>query len=109
MKKLLITAALVATVSLAACTSNEAKAGSYASVVSAAKAAHADAASSGFTWQQRDMKLSYVDHYLALAEEAKAKGDDAAAMDFAQQALKTANAEVAQRDAGKTLKAGWEK
>ena len=111
MKKLLITAALVATVSLTACTGNGTKvnSSSYADVVSAAKAAHADASKSGYIWKQKKMKMSYVDTYLAKAEAAKAKGDDAGALKAANQALKTANAEVAQREAANGLKGGWEK
>ena len=109
MKKLLITAALVATVSLSACAGNEAKPDSYADIVAAATAAHADAAKSGYAWKQKKMKLSYVEDYLAKAEEAKAKGDEAGAMKNAKEALKTANAEVAQRDSAKGLKGAWEK
>ncbi len=111
MKKLLMTAALVATVSLTGCTGNEAKAdsNSYADVVAAAKATHADAAKSGYIWQQKKMKMSYVDTYLAKAEEAKAKGDDEGALKAANKALKTAKAEVAQRDSADGLKAGWVK
>lgn len=109
MKKLLMTAALVATVSLAGCAGNGAKADSYADIVAAATATHADAAKSGYTWKQKKMKMGYVDTYLAKAEEAKAKGDDEGALKAAKQALKTANAEVAQRDAADGLKGGWEK
>jgi hypothetical protein len=109
MKNILITAALVATVTLTACTGNEAKTDSYAGIVAAAQTAHAEAAKSGFVWKQKKMKMGYVDTYLAKAEEAKAKGDEAAAMENAKQALKTANAEILQRDAGKDLKAGWVK
>ncbi len=109
MKKLLMTAALVATVSLTGCAGNGAKDESYASIVAAATATHADAAKSGYTWQQKKMKMSYVDTYLAKAEEAKAKGDDEGALKAANQALKTAKAEVAQREAANGLKAGWEK
>lgn len=109
MKKLLMTAALVATVSLTGCAGNGAKDDSYASIVAAATAIHADAAKSGYTWQQKKMKMSYVDTYLAKAEEAKAKGDDEGALKAAKQALKTAQAEVAQREAANGLKAEWEK
>ncbi len=111
MKNLLITAALVATVSLTACAGNDTKVNlnSYADVVAAAKAAHADAAKSGYVWQQKKMKMSYVDTYLAKAEEAKAKGDDAGALKAANEALKTANAEIAQRESANGLKGGWEK
>ncbi len=109
MKKFLMTAALVATVSLTACTGNETKTNAYADIVAAATANHAEAAKSGYTWKQKKMKKGYVDHYLAKAEAAKAKGDEAGAMKNAQAALKTAKAEVAQRDAANGLKAGWEK
>lgn len=109
MKKLLMTAALVATVSLTGCATNGAKSDSYADVVAAAKATHADAKKSGYVWQQKKMKMSYVEDYLAKAEEAKAKGDDKGALKAANMALKTAKAEVAQRDSANGLKAGWEK
>lgn len=109
MKKLLMTAALVATVSLAGCTGNGTKDDSYAGIVAAAKATHAEAAKSGYVWKQKKMKLGYVETYLAQAEEAKAKGDDEAALKAAQAALKTAKAEVAQRDSAEGLKGGWEK
>ena len=109
MKNLLISAALMATVTLSGCAGSEAKTDSYAGIVAAANTAHADAKTSGFVWKQKKMKLSYVEDYLAKAEAAKAKGDEAGAMANAKAALKTANAEVAQRDSAKGLKAGWEK
>ncbi len=109
MKKLLMTAALVATVSLTGCAGSGAKDDSYAGIVAAATATHADAAQSGYTWKQKKMKMGYVDTYLAKAEEAKAKGDDEGALKAANQVLSTAKSEVAQREAANGLKAGWEK
>lgn len=109
MKKLLISTALVTSFTLTGCIANDTKPTSYADIVAQAKATHADAANSGYVWKQKKMKTSYVEHYLTLAEEAKAKGDDAAALQAAKEALKTAKAEVAQRDGAENLKATWEK
>ena len=109
MKKLLISAAILATATLTGCNSNQAKPTAYSDIVSQAQAMHADAAKSGYSWKQKKMKKSYVDHYLALAADAKTKGDDAGALKAANAAYKTAIAEVGQRDDANDLKAGWEK
>lgn len=110
MKKLFIGTAIVAALSMGGCASNEAAApSSYADYVSAAKAAHAKAAAAGNVWKQKKMKKGYVDHYLAKAEEAKKKGDDAGAMKYAKEAYKSANAEVAQTASWEGQKAAWEK
>jgi len=109
MKKLLISTALVASFALTGCIANDTKPTSYADIVAQAKATHADAAKSGYVWKQKKMKTGYVEHYLALAEEAKAKGDEAGALQAAKEALKTANAEIAQRDGANNLKTVWEK
>ncbi|MBF6057138.1 MULTISPECIES: hypothetical protein [Thiomicrorhabdus] len=107
MKKLLIGATLIASAVFAGTAS--ASAMSYDETVAQAKAVHADASKDGFIWQQKKMKMPYVNDYLAKADEAHKKGDSAAAMKFAQEALKTAKAEVYQRDHNANLKAGWEK
>lgn len=109
MKKLLISAAILATATLTGCAGNQSKPTTYAEIVEQAKTVHADAAKSGYVWQQKKMKKPYVDHYLAVAADAKAKGDNEAALKAANAALNTANAEVAQRDDAEGLKAGWEK
>lgn len=109
MRKLFIGTAMVAALSMTACASNTANPTSYADYVDAAKAAHAQAAANGNVWKQKKMKKGYVDHYLAKAEEAKKKGDDAGAMKYAKEAYKSANAEMAQVNSWKTLKAAWEK
>ncbi|GKT11047.1 MAG: hypothetical protein ISEC1_P0010 [Thiomicrorhabdus sp.] len=109
MKKLLISAVIIAAATLTGCNANQAKPTSYADIVAQAKTIHADAANSGYSWKQKKMKKSYVDYYLALAADAKASGDSAGALKAANAALNTANAEVAQRDDAKSLKAGWEK
>lgn len=110
MKKLFIGTALIAALGMGGCTSNETTAASsYSDYISGAKSAHAKAKSLGDVWKQKKMKKSYVDTYLAKAEEAKKKGDDAAALKYAKQAYKTANAEVAQTESWKGQKAGWEK
>ncbi len=109
MKKSLISATIVATIALSGCNTNKAKPTSYADIVSQAKSLHANAAETGYVWKQKKMKTSYVEHYLAQAEEAKSKGDQAGALKAAQEALKIARAEIAQREDAVGLKATWEK
>ncbi|WEJ63282.1 hypothetical protein [Thiomicrorhabdus lithotrophica] len=109
MKKLIIGTAIVAALSMGGCTSNEAKPTSYADYVASATAAHAKAKAVNNVWKQKKMKKSYVETYLAKADEAKKKGDEAAALKYAKEAYKSANAEVAQMEAWKGQKAGWEK
>lgn len=109
MKKLIIGTAIVAALSMGGCTSNEAMPTSYANYVASATAAHAKAKAVNNVWKQKKMKKSYVDTYLAKADEAKKKGDEAAALKYAKKAYKSANAEVAQMEAWKGQKAGWEK
>ncbi|HHT00847.1 MAG TPA: hypothetical protein ENK73_08350 [Thiomicrospira sp.] len=109
MKKLIIGSAIVAALSMGGCTSNEAMPTSYADYVDGAKAAHAKAVAVNNVWKQKKMKKPYVEDYLAKAEAAKAKGDEAGALKYAKEAYKTANAEVDQMEKWKGLKAGWEK
>ena len=109
MKKLLISATLLAAATLTGCNTTQTKTTSYSDTVSQAKSLHADAAKTGYVWKQNKMKKSYVEHYLAQAEEAKSKGDEAGALKAAQEALKTAKAEIAQREDAVGLKATWEK
>ena len=109
MKKLFIGTAMVAALSMSACASNTANPTSYADYVAAAKAAHAKAAEHKNVWKQKKMKKPYVEHYLAKAEAAKKKGDDAAAMKYAKEAYKSANAQMNQVESWKSLKAAWEK
>lgn len=108
MKKLLLTAAIAATMTLTACSSAPAK-GSYEAMIADAKAAHAQAAKAGNTWKQKKMKKPYVDHYIAKAEEAKKKGDEKGAMKWAKEALKSAEAELHQTNHYADLKPGWYK
>ncbi len=97
MKKLLIAATIATTMTLGACVGNPmSSSASYSDVVAQAKATHKEAASHGNVWKQKKMKKAYVDHYLAKAEAAKKKGDDAAAMKNAKLALKIAKAEIKQ-------------
>lgn len=111
MKKLLITAAVTATLTLGACSSMGSKSQptTYAEITAAAKAAHAEAKKLKNVWKQKKMEKAYVDHYLAKAEAAKEKGDDAAAMKYAKLALKVANAEVDQIHRYADEKPMWEK
>lgn len=108
MKKYLIGAAIIASLSLGACSSSPSKSTmSYDDTVAEAKAQHAKAKSYGNVWKQKKMKMSYVETYLTKAEEAKKKGDEAAAMKYAQEALKSANQEVAQSESNAGLKPAW--
>jgi hypothetical protein len=107
MKKLLIATAVAAMVGMTGCASNSSAPSSYAEYVAAAKAAHK--ASGDNIWKQKKMKKAYTDHYLSLAEAAKKKGDDAAALKYAKQAYHSASAQKAQTESWKTLKPLWEK
>jgi len=109
MKKLLIGSAIIASIAMTGCTANEAAPTNYSGYMDGAKAAHAKAAAVGNVWKQKKMKKGYVDHYLAKAEAAKAKGDDAGALKYAKKAYKSANAEVAQSKTWEGQKAAWEK
>lgn len=110
MKKLIIGASIAAVLTLSGCTGNEVKtAATYESIVAEAKAAQEVSVKGGHVWKQKKMKTPYVEHYLALAEEAKKKGDEAAALKHAKNALKTANAQVAQINDNADLKAAWSK
>jgi len=109
MKKLLIGTAMAAVLGMTGCASTASAPTTYADYVDGAKAAHAKAAAQNNVWKQKKMKLPYVEHYLAKAEEAKKKGDEAAAMKYAKEAYKSANAEVAQSASWEGQKAAWEK
>ncbi len=111
MKKLLVTAAVAATLTLGACSSTGSKAQptTYAEITEAAKAAHAEAQKHKNVWKQKKMKKAYVEHYLAKAEEAKKQGKDAEAMKYARLALKVARAEVDQINRYADEKPMWEK
>lgn len=109
MKKLFAGAAIFAALTLSACSSNPMKSGSmsYDETVAEAKAQHAKAKEYGNVWQQKKMKLPYVEHYLAEADKAKKAGNEDKAMKMAKEALKTANAEVAQSEDYQGMKPAW--
>ncbi|WP_373018093.1 hypothetical protein [Thiomicrorhabdus sp.] len=110
MKNVLISASIAAVLGLTACSSMATQsADSYDAIVADATATQAKAAEMKNVWQQKAMKLSYVDHYLDLAAKAKEKGDEAKAVAMAKEAQKTAHAEVAQIEQNANLKAAWEK
>lgn len=109
MKKLLIGTAMIAAVSMTACASNSTMPTSYSDYVAAAQAKHEIAKAEKNVWKQKKMKKSYVETYLAKAEEAKKKGDDANALKYAKEAYKSANAQVEQANSWKELKPLWEK
>lgn len=103
MKKLLVGATVLATLTLGACGHNASK-DSYDALVEEAKAKQEVSKKDGNVWQQRRMKLPYVDHYLAEAEKARQES-----VRLAQEAVKTANAQLRQTKEGKELKPGWYK
>lgn len=109
MKKLLIGTAVVTALSMGACNATQSTPVTYADYVEGANAAHAKATAANNVWKQKKMKKAYVDTYLSKAAAAKKKGDEAAAMKYAKEAYKTANAEVMQANDWKGQKAGWEK
>ncbi|VAW48477.1 hypothetical protein MNBD_GAMMA03-1318 [hydrothermal vent metagenome] len=109
MKKLLISATLLTVATLTGCSTTQTNPTSYSDIVTQAKSLHADASNTGYAWKQKKMKTSYVEYYLAQAENAKNKGDETEALKAAQAALKTAKAEIAQREDAINLKATWEK
>ncbi len=97
MKKLLVGAVVVATLSLGACGNNPTKGEStYANLVAEVAATQAKAKKEGFVWKQKKMKKSYADTFLAKAKAAMDKGDEATAIKYANKALIIANGEVEQ-------------
>lgn len=107
MKKLLVGAMVITSLTLGACSSMQTKSMSYDDTVAQAKAQHAEAKKMGDVWQQKKMKKPYVDTYLDQAAAAKKAGDEAKAMHYAQEALKTANAEVNQMKKYADLQPAW--
>lgn len=110
MKKILVGAAIIASLSLGACSSTPSKSSTpvtYEEIIAEAKAQAAIAKKSGNVWKQKKMKKPYVETYIAKAEAAKKKGDDKAAMKWAQEALKLANAAVEQSKDSEGIKPAW--
>lgn len=104
MKKLLVGATVLATLTLGACTHNQtqADADGYQNIVAEAKAKQDISKKNGNVWQQRRMNLPYVDHYLAEAEKARQES-----VRLANEALKSANAQITQTEEGRKLTPGW--
>lgn len=108
MKKLLVSAAVVASLSLGACSTNQTKElSSVDDIIAEAASVHAEAKKKGNVWKQKKMKKGYVDHYIAKAKDAQKKGDDKAAMKWANEALKSANAELDQSVKYADLQPAW--
>lgn len=101
MKKLLVGATVLATLTLGACGHNASK-DNYASLVEEAKAKQEISKKNGNVWQQRRMKQPYVDHYLAEAEKARQES-----VRLAAEAVKSANAQIRQSKEGAELTPGW--
>jgi|ACQI01.1.fsa_nt_gi flagellar basal body L-ring protein FlgH len=111
MKRFLIgTLFAAASLSMTACASNAPKEPtSYADYIEAAQSLHAEAKKNKNVWKQKKMKKPYVEHYIAKAEEAKKKGDEAKALKYAKEAHKSAEAQMRQVNSWKTLTPPWEK
>lgn len=108
MKKLIISAAIAATMTLSAC-ANMQTSTAYDSTVKAATSTHAQATQLGNVWKSKKMKKAYVDAYLAKAAAAKKAGDMATANKYADKALKLAKAEVLQSKTYANMKPAWYK
>ncbi len=103
MKKLLVGATVLATLTLAACNHNQAMStDGYAALVAEAQEKQAKSHELGNVWQQRNMKLPYVDHYLAEAEKARQES-----VRLAREAVKSANAQIEQSKYAAELRPGW--
>lgn len=111
MKKLLVISAIAASLTLGACASTpEASAKSeYDATVEKATMLQAQAKAAGNVWKQKAMKLPYTEDYLAQADEAKKKGNDAEALRLAKEALKTAEAQLVQNERHAAEKPAWYK
>ena len=102
MKKLLVGATVLTALTLGACSQNQTKDDGYAALVNEAQAKQEISKQNGNVWQQRNMKKPYVDHYLAEAEKARLES-----VRLANEALKSANAQIAQSEDGRKLTPGW--
>lgn len=101
MKKLLVGATVLATLTLGACGHNASK-DNYAALVNEANAKQEASKKNGNVWHQRNMKVAYVEHYLAEAEKARKES-----VRLAEEAVKTANGQLRQTKEGRELKPGW--
>lgn len=108
MKKLLVGATVATALTLTACAQTQTTASApddgYASLVAEAQAKQEQSKKAGNVWQQRRMKLPYVDHYLAEAEKARLES-----VRLAQEAVKSANGQIDQSTYGANLTPGWYK
>ncbi|WFE68128.1 hypothetical protein P8S54_07840 [Thiomicrospira sp. R3] len=107
MKKLLVGATVATAFSMTACAHNHSTAAcddGYDSLVAEAQAKQEQSRANGNVWQQRNMKLPYVEHYLAEAEKARLES-----VRLAQEAVKSANGQIDQSNYGRDLTPGWYK
>lgn len=109
MKKLLVISAVAAALTLGACASTPEAKPEYEATVEKATMLQAQSKAAGNVWKQKKMKLPYTEDYLAQADEAKKKGDDAGALKLAKEALKTAQAQVDQTSTYANDKPSWYK
>lgn len=108
MKKLLVGATIATAFSMTACAHNHSATSAvddgYAALVAEAQAKQEQSRADGNVWQQRNMKLPYVDHYLAEAEKARQES-----VRLAKEAVKSANGQIDQTNYGRNLTPGWYK
>ena len=107
MKKLILTAIILSSMSLNAFAKTSDKT-SFESIVAEAKSSHIQAQEMhNIVWKQKKMKHPYVEHFLKKADEAIKKGDKATAMKMAQRALITAQGELRQAKAFDSIEPSW--
>ncbi|MBE0494249.1 MAG: hypothetical protein IBX48_07885 [Thiomicrospira sp.] len=103
MKKLLVGATVLATLTLGACAHNQ-QTDKYAALVNEAKAKQDISKETGNIWHQRAMKKPYVEHYLEEAEKARLES-----VRLANEAVRSANAQIAQTEEARAMTPGWYK
>lgn len=101
MKKLLVGATVLATLTLGACAHNQ-HSDNYSALVEEAKAKQAISKENGNVWKQKAMKKPYVEHYLEEAEKARLES-----VRLAKEAVRSADAQIAQTKEADDLTPGW--
>lgn len=103
MKKLLVGATVLATLTLGACAHNQHN-DNYSALVKEAQAKQEISKETGNIWHQRAMKKPYVEHYLAEAEKARLES-----VRLAKEAVRSADAQIAQTEEARATVPGWYK
>ncbi len=110
MKKLILTAVILSTMSLNASAKAPANELSFKEIVAETESKHATAKEMfNVVWKQRDMQKPFVEHFLYKANAAKKASDEDSAIDYALQALAVASGELRQAEAMKTNTPSWVK